>query len=79
MSNLTAFLTINGVFLGANVVAAGVFRVLGDLVRDLVPEADLTVWPWLLVGMFSIGASVIFLIGFVDAGKSLVKKIGYRP
>ncbi len=79
MSNLTAFLTINGVFLSANVVAAGVFRVLGDLVLDLVPEAELTVWPWLLVGMFSIGASVIFFIGFVDAGKSLAKKIGYRP
>jgi hypothetical protein len=79
MNNVKAFIVINGVFLSVNVVAAGVFRVLGELVRDLVPDADLTVWPWLLVGMASIGASVIFLMGFVDAGKSLAKKIGYRP
>ena len=76
MNKLAAFLAINSAFVGANVVAAGVFRVLGEVVHEAIPDADLTVWPWLLVGIASAGAAFIFLAGLLAYGNSILKRLG---
>ena len=76
MIKLAAFLSINAAFIGANVVAAGVFRVLGEVAQNTVPDADLTLWPWILIGIASVGAALVFLVGLLEAGNSLLKKIG---
>ena len=76
MNKLAAFLAINSAFVGANVVAAGVFRVLGEVVHDAIPDADLTILPWILVGIASAGAAFIFLAGLLASGNSILKRLG---
>ena len=76
MNKLAAFLGINAAFVGANVVGAGVFRVLGEVANGAIQDADLVVWPWILIGIASAGAAVVFLIGLIEAGNSILKKIG---
>jgi len=78
MTKLAAFLAINAAFVGANVVAAGVFRVLGEVANGSIQDADLVVWPWILIGIASAGAAVVFLIGLIEAGNSMLKTIGWK-
>ena len=76
MNKLAAFLAINSAFVGANVVAAGVYRVLGEVVHESIPDADLTVWPWILVGIAAAGAAFVFLVGLLASSKNLLKRLG---
>lgn len=79
MTKLATFLAINAAFVGANVVGAGVFRVLGEVANGAIQDADLVVWPWILIGIASAGAAVVFLIGLIEAGNSMLKTIGWKP
>lgn len=79
MIKLATFLAINAAFVGANVVAAGVFRVLGEVANNSIQNADLVVWPWIMIGLASAGASVVFLIGLIKAGNSILKTLGCKP
>ena len=78
MNKLAASLGINAAFVGANVVGAGVFRVLGEVANGAIQDADLVVWPWILIGIASAGAAVVFLIGLIEAGNSMLKTIGWK-
>ena len=78
MTKLATFLAINAAFVGANVAGAGVFRVLGEVANGAIQDADLVVWPWILIGIASAGAAVVFLIGLIEAGNSMLKTIGWK-
>jgi hypothetical protein len=75
MSKLTAFLIINGAFVWANVVAAGVFGLLGDIAKRTVPDIEVTTWPWILIGIVSAGSAFLFMAGLLATGKSMLKTL----
>lgn len=75
MSNLATLLMINLAFISANVVAAGVFLVLADVINRTMPDAHLTVFPWILAGIFAAAAAMIFLVGMLHSSIFIAKRI----
>jgi len=55
---------VAGLFAFANVVAAGVMLILGQIVNAVSPGAMSTlVWPWFLAGGAGVLAAILFLRG----------------
>jgi len=57
------FVTVNLLLALANVVAAGVIRVLADLALETCPEVGGTLAAYLAIGMTGVACAVLFVIG----------------
>jgi hypothetical protein len=77
MKAFTQAIALVGLFLGANVVAAGVVQVLGRILQDLVPGLE-SPWPWFVIGGAGAFAAFLFVRGGIIylAGGALLQ---WRP
>lgn len=64
-------------FLAANVVAAGVWTVLGGIVQRLFPGLEAP-WPWFIIGIAAALAAFLFLRGAMCYANRL-PLIQWRP
>ena len=70
--DIAAFLLIAGAFIGAQVVAVGVTRVLAEIIIAVLPDEPL-VWPAVMVA--AVAAALLFLMGAMPAGMQLLQRI----
>lgn len=77
MRSFTQGLALVGLFLGANVVAAGVVQVLGQILQKMVPGLE-SPWPWFVIGGAGAFAAYLFIRGAIVhiAGTPLIQ---WRP
>jgi len=77
MKSFAQSLTLVAMFLGANVVAAGVIQVLGQILQGLLPGWE-SPWPWFVIGGAGAFAAYLFIRGAMVylAGGSLIQ---WRP
>jgi hypothetical protein len=64
MRKLLEGLILIGVFVAANVVAAGVMLVLGQVIQAIAPACD-SPWPWFMTGTAGVFAALVFLKGML--------------
>lgn len=76
MIKVSTALVILGLFAGANVVAAGVTRVLGEFTLTLPPE--LALGGWILVWLAAIGSALAFLEGAIPRAMKLLRLLERR-
>lgn len=63
MKAVAGFVTVNALLALANVVAAGVIRVLADLALEACPEVGGTLLAYIGIGLTGAGCAVLFVIG----------------
>ena len=76
MKYMASFLAINGAFVGANLVAVGIWQVLGAGLKANVPDAGTLVLPWVLIGIVAAWCAVIFMVGAVVSINSIIRMRG---
>jgi len=59
-------LTVLGLLMLANLVAAGVIGTLASTMRELAPWTRDEWWPWTIVAFIGIGCALAFLRGAFD-------------
>tara|TARA_R110000868_G_scaffold411755_1_gene708951 strand:- start:48247 stop:48474 length:228 start_codon:yes stop_codon:yes gene_type:complete len=71
--HLAAGFVVCSIFVMANVVAAGVCRVLGDIAQATVARDDFLVW--LAIGGVAVGSALAFIGGAMPAGMKFLRWI----
>lgn len=68
-----------GALIGCNVVAAGVVQVLGQSLTSVAPGANAHWWPWVIIGLLGVAASIIFINGLAQIGRGRFMRKGKAP
>lgn len=65
MRSLLERLVLLAIFIGGNIVAAGVWLVLGGMWQRIIPGAD-SPWPYVVIGALAAIAALAFIHGAID-------------
>lgn len=76
MKNAVAIVVFACLLAMTTVVAAGVMRVLGEIVIGLAPTAREDVLVWIVVGIIGVASSLMFLAGSIPLGMKVLRRIG---